>query len=160
MSWRRPACRRRLCCTSPLPTLPRLSSPVGCAAVLLTPRLGGGFGPVPQVVHVAIPVLSVSVVFVFASLMPRFQLQLVVMLRRQVCARMGCCVLVIEDVVEVSGSVVMLFDVLAVVDAFGALFTAAAGDENLDFSGTCVEAGSAGIPGAADGGLGSCFCQD
>ena len=39
---------------------------------------------------------------------------------------MGCCVLEVEDVVKVSGPLVMLFDVLAVVDASGALLTAAA----------------------------------
>ena len=39
---------------------------------------------------------------------------------------MGCCVLEVEDVVKVSGALVMLFDVLAAVDAFGALLTAAA----------------------------------
>ena len=39
---------------------------------------------------------------------------------------MGCCVLEVEDVVKVSGPLVMLFDVLAAVDAFGALLTAAA----------------------------------
>ena len=44
----------------------------------------------------------------------------------RVCARMGCCVSVVEDVVKVSGPSVLLFDVLAFVDAFGALFTAAA----------------------------------
>ena len=44
----------------------------------------------------------------------------------RVCARMGCCILEVEDVVKVSGPLVMLFDVLAVVDALGALLTAAA----------------------------------
>ena len=39
---------------------------------------------------------------------------------------MGCCVLEVKDVVKVSGPLVMLFDVLAAVDAFGALLTAAA----------------------------------
>ena len=39
---------------------------------------------------------------------------------------MGCCISEVEDVVKVSGPKVMLFDVLAVVDALGALFTAAA----------------------------------
>ena len=41
-----------------------------------------------------------------------------------VCLRR--CVLVVEDVVKVSGPLVLLFDVLAFVDAFGSLFTAAA----------------------------------
>ena len=75
---------------------------------------------------------------------------------------MGCCISEVEDVVKVSGPKVMLFDVLAVVDALGALFTAAAvlgfffaGDENLDFSRTCVEAGATGFPGAAGNAAGS-----
>ena len=56
-----------------------------------------------------LPVLSAFDVFVFTCLLPR-----------------GCCVLDVEDVVKVSGPFVMLFDVLAAVDAFGALLTAAA----------------------------------
>ena len=43
-----------------------------------------------------------------------------------VFTHVGCCVLEVKDVVKVSGPLVMLFDVLAAVDAFGALLAAAA----------------------------------
>ena len=97
---------------------------------------------------------------------------------------MGCSVFEVEDVVKVSGPLVMLFDVLPAVDAFGALLTAAAvlgflfaWHENLDLSGKTgitgfPGAGSAAACAAADarsvscllgtpqGGLGTYLCQD
>ena len=61
----------------------------------------------------------------------------------------------VEGFVKVNDPVVVLFDVLAILDAFSALLTAAsnpvlfhAGDENLDFPGTSFSAGSSGFPDA------------
>ena len=61
----------------------------------------------------------------------------------------------VEGFVKINDPIVMLFDVLAVLDAFCALLTAAAilcffhaGDENLDFPGTSFSRGSSGFPGS------------
>ena len=81
-SWRSSACRRRLCRTPPLPTLPRLSSPI-CRTALAYAAFGRRLGPVLEFFFLVamLPVLSAFDVFVFACLLPRFQLWLVIMLR-------------------------------------------------------------------------------
>ena len=105
----------------PLSPMPHFASADFSASVfaylpsrrLLTPRLGVGLAQF----HVAMPpVLAASVVFVFACLLQRFQLWLVVMLRLPGLCPNGllCC----------RDRLVLLFDVLAFVDAFGALLTA------------------------------------
>ena len=106
--WRSSSCRRRLCRASPLPSLPR-----GGHAQFLEVVSCGHASPCSQP-----PLCSCS-----PALCRAFSYSWLSCCDCWVSAPSGCCKLEVEDFVKVNDPTVVLFDVLAVLDASGSLLT-------------------------------------
>ena len=151
--------------------------------LLLTPRLGGGLARfLMTFMRPCPPCSQPSLCTCSPALCRAFSYDWLSCCGCLGSAPSGCCMLEVEGFVEVNDPIVVLFDVLAVLDAFCALLTAAAilcfsmlGNENLDFPGTSFSTGSSGFPGLHEvpasfersfsrvlgtSGSGPCFCQD